>query len=342
VFVRLLIFLLVPIAIILAQPAPASADASLGKANRLMQQQRYEEAAAEFEHALAVQPDLKLARYDYAVCLFAVGRNDDARREFERLVKEVGPSPESSYYLGRIALLGGDSNGAIRELKSLANNPKISDADYYLGLSYLAAGDEKAGLECLQRAETRNPRDYHVHYRLARFYTTAGKKADADREYALYNQSRDAERETADRMRACNVALDGKDSAHIHEVCGALFDPNDPERLVLLSQLYGGHGDYADALEPLKRATQLDAASFEAWHNLGLTYFRLQRYQDARAPLEKAVELRPDYFDSLNLLGAVLYMNGEDKAALPILRRAHALRPDDAQITAVIRELQQK
>jgi tetratricopeptide (TPR) repeat protein len=306
-----------------------------------MQQQLYEEAAGEFERALAANPTLKLARYDYAVCLFAVGRNDESRREFARLVKEAGPAPETSYYLGRIDLLAANSSAAIQELKSAVTDSNISDAGYYLGLAYLSAGDQKAGLKWLELAETKNPRDYHVHYRLARFYTSVGRKEDADREYALYTQSRDAERETATRMRACNVALDSKDPSRIREVCNALFDPNDPERLVLLGQLYGGHADYADALGPLHQATQLDPGSFEAWHNLGLTYFRLQRYREARAPLERAVQLRPDFFDSLNLLGAALYMTGDDRKALPILQRALSLRPDDAQINAVIHQLEQ-
>jgi tetratricopeptide (TPR) repeat protein len=305
-----------------------------------MQQQFYEEAAAEFERALAANPTLRLARYDYAICLFAIGRNDEARHEFARVVKEAGAAPETSYYLGRLDFLAGNSSAAIEELKSAANDSKIPDADYHLGLAYLSAGDQKAGLKYLERAEKKNPRDYHVHYRLARFYTSVARKEDADREYALYTQSRDAERETATRMRACNVALDGKDTGRIRDACGALFDPNDPERLVLLGQLYGGHADYADAIAPLQKAVQLDPGSFDAWHNLGLTYFRLQRYRDARQPLEKAVELRPDYFDSLNLLGAVLYMTGDDRAALSVLRRAHSLRPDDVQINAVIHQLE--
>jgi tetratricopeptide (TPR) repeat protein len=86
----------------------------------------------------------------------------------------------------------------------------------------------------------------------------------------------------------------------------------------------------------LIRATQLDPGSYDAWHNLGLSYFRLKRYQEARQPLEKAVALRPDLFDTLNLLGATLYVLGDDKAALPVLERAHQLRPDDAQLAAAL------
>lgn len=301
-----------------------------------MLQQSYDEAAAEFERALRVAPDLGVARYQLGICLFALGRNDESRREFEQLKKQTGPSHEISYYLGRLLLLAGDSSGAIRELSPLAGDTKIRDAGYYLGLAYVSAGDSSNGIKCLEHAAQAEPRDYHVHYRLARLYAAAGRKADADREYASYNRYRDAERNTEERMRACSAALDGGVDTAARQLCGHLAEQNDPEKLVLLGQLYGDHGQFADAVHPLLRAVQLDPDSFDAWHNLGLSYFRLQRYKEARQPLEKAVALRPELFDTLNLLGATLYVLGDDRAALPVLERAHELRPDDAQLKAAL------
>ena len=321
----------------LAQPVPSN-DASvfLNKGNQLMQQQSYEEAAGAFEHALQIQPTLHAARYQLAVCLFALGRNDESRREFEQLRQQSGPSHEIAYYLGRLLLLSGDAEGAIRELAPLMSDAKIPDASYYLGLAYVAAGDPAKGIQWLERTARAQPRDYHVHFRLARLYAGEGRKADADREYAFYNKYRDAERNTEERMRACSAALDAHATDQAPEACAHLADQNDPEKLVLLGQIYGDHGNFADAVEPLLRATQLDPGSYDAWHNLGLSYFRLKRYQEARQPLEKAVALRPDLFDTLNLLGATLYVLGDDKAALPVLERAHQLRPDDAQLAAAL------
>ncbi len=304
-----------------------------------MQQRLYQEASGEFEHALQLQPSLHVARYQLAICFFALGQNDESRREFELLRKQTGPSHQLSYYLGRLLFLAGDSAGAIRELAPLTSDPKIPDADYYLGLAYVAAGNQANGIEWLEHSAQARPRDYHVHYRLARVYAGAGRKADADREYALYNKYRDAERGTEERMRACNMALDAQAADKIQEFCAHLVDQNDPEKLVLLGQLYGEHGHFADAVDPLLRAVALDPDSFDAWHNLGLSYFRLKRYQEARRPLEKAVALRPDIFDTLNLLGATLYVLGDDRAALPVLDRAHQLRPDDAQLKAALDQL---
>lgn len=337
---RSLAGIIISTVVALAQPASSNdAAALLGKGNQLMQRQSYGEAAEKFERALQIAPDLRAARYQLGVCLFALGRNDESRREFEQLKKQAGPSHEVSYYLGRLLLLAGDSAGAIRELSPLTGDAKIRDAPYFLGLAYVSAGDPANGAKWLERAAEAAPRDYHVHYRLARLYAGAGRKADADREYGLYNEYRDAERSTEERMRACSAALDAHVAAQVQDACAHPADQNDPEKLVLLGQLYGEHGDFADAVSPLVRAVQLDPGSFDAWHNLGLSYFRLKRYQDARQPLEKAVALRPDLFDTLNLLGATLYVLGDDRAALPVMERAHQLRPDDAQLRDALEKL---
>jgi len=103
--------------------------------------------------------------------------------------------------------------------------------------------------------------------------------------------------------------------------------------------LFGDGGAFEQALDPLQRAAQLDPNSYEAWHNLGLTYFRLQKYKEARAPLEQAVALQPESYGSIVILGATLYMLGDDAAALPVLEHAHRLNPGDAQTEEVLRKL---
>ena len=103
----------------LAQPQAAS---FLGKGNQFMQERLFQRAIDEFERALGIEPSLHAARYQLAVCFFALGQNDESRREFELLKKQAGPSHETSYYLGRILLLEGDSSGAIRELAPLTKD----------------------------------------------------------------------------------------------------------------------------------------------------------------------------------------------------------------------------
>ena len=314
-------------------------EAHLGKGTQLMQQQLFEAAAKEFEQALTLNPSDARAHFQFAVCLLSLGRNDEARQQFEQVRKLDGESRYLTYYLGRLDLLSNDYTSAIRRLGSVVENPPFPDTAFHLGVAYISSGNISAGIKYLERAAKVLPRDFRVHYRLARAYASAGREQEAAREFDLYNQYRDEHKSTETDARACTTALHSQSLGAAREVCHRLFEPNDPEKLTLLGQLFGDAGAFDAALDPLKHAVQLDPKSFEAWHNLGVTYFRLQRYADAREALEQAVALRPEFYGSVVLLGATLYMLGDDDAALPVLEHAHRLNPADTQTTNVLEKL---
>lgn len=331
--------LLITAGVCFAQDKKTDVEDHLSRGTQLMQQELFEAAASEFQKAFELNSKDPRAHFELGVCLLSLGRNDEARRQFEQVEKLAGDSRYVTYYLGRLDLLSNDFSSAIKRLGSVTESPPFPDTAFYLGIAYISSGDATTGTKWLERAAKILPHDYRVHYRLARAYSGAGRQQDADREYALYSDLRDEHKNTETEARACADALRTKPLADARNVCHRMFDPNDPEKLTLLGQLFGDAGVFAEALDPLTRAVQLDPNSFEAWHNLGLSYFRLQRYAEARRPLERAAALRPEFYGSVVLLGATLYMLGEDNAALPVLEHAHRLDPSDAQTTDVLEKL---
>src|SRR5438132_12631993 len=65
--------------------AQETAQAHVGKGYEDLGNERYRDAAEQFQAALALDPHLIRARYQLAVCYFALGRRDEARKEFEKL-----------------------------------------------------------------------------------------------------------------------------------------------------------------------------------------------------------------------------------------------------------------
>lgn len=322
-----------------SQDEKTGGDAHLSRATQLVREQLYEAAAGEYEAALTSRTNDPRIHLQYAVCLLNLGRNEEARKEFEKVREMAGESRYVTYYLGRIDLLANDYESAIKRLGSVAANPPFPDTAFHLGVAYASSGNDKAAMQWLEQAAKVLPRDYRVHYRLARAYASAGREVDAGREYASYERLRNEQKATEEVVRACSDALHRSPSANAREICHRIYDPNDSEKLTLLGQLFGDSGAPEDALEPLSRAAQLDPKSFEAWQDLGLAYFRLQRYAEARVPLEKAVALRPEFYGSVVLLGGTLYMLGDDEAALPVLEHALRLKPTDSETAAVVEKL---
>jgi len=229
--------------------AENTAAAHLGRGYELIQEKEYQGAASEFQKALALQPDLPRARYQLAICLFGLGRRDESEQEFERLGQTSTSNQGVPYYLGRLRLLAGDNDGAIRFLKPISAEPPLPDTSFYLGCAYLAKGDLRMAITALKRAETDSPRDFRVPYRLARAHEKAGRKKEAAVEYQRSNALRQGYNTAAEESLECGRTL--KSGAGAAVACRNMFDPNDPDKLTALGIIYGQHGAYSEAIRPL-------------------------------------------------------------------------------------------
>jgi Flp pilus assembly protein TadD len=99
-----------------SQDEKPGGDAHLGRATQLVREQLYEAAAGEYEAALTSRPNDPRIHLQYAVCLLNLGRNEEARKEFEKVRDMAGESRYVTYYLGRIDLLANDYESAIKRL----------------------------------------------------------------------------------------------------------------------------------------------------------------------------------------------------------------------------------
>lgn len=305
-------------------------EAHLGAGYEDLKNDRFEAAAREFRAALALNPKLVLqARFPLAVSLFELHQTEEARREFEAVRRDAGDHPNVEYYLGRMDLADGKLDAAVLELNKAAAQPPFPDTPYYLGYAYLKRHDLALAEKWLRQAAESAPRDSAVQYRLGLLYSEAGRKEEAQRAYSRSEQLRRREAEVHKLRLDCIQKLDQGSLDDARPVCEQLFDPDDAEELTMLGTIYGQHGDYAEALKPLRRAAQLSPNSPQMQYNLALDYFQLKQYAEAREPLVQAVKRWPDLYPLNALLGAVLHNLGEEGPAYEALRHAHELNPQD-------------
>src|SRR5205807_10649680 len=193
------------------QVQQAGGEADLSRGVQLMQEQLFEAAASEFEQALALNAAAPKVHFEFAVCLMSLGRDDEARRQFEQVRKLAGESRYVTYYLGRLDLLSNDYSSAIQRLGSVAEDPPFPDTAFYLGVAYISSGDVAGGTKWLERAAKLWPRDYRAHSLLARPSSSRRREQEAGREYGLYSQLRDEHKNTEKDVRECTSALETED-----------------------------------------------------------------------------------------------------------------------------------
>jgi len=312
-------------------------EAHVGKGYEALKGENYDLAVSEFQAALALDPTLVLrARFPMAVALFESRKFPEARREFESVRREAGDHPNVAYYLGRIAIEEGNFDQAIQNLNRSAAKPPFPDTAYYLGYAYFKRGDLAAAERWLREAGKASPEDSRVQYQLGVMYRRAGREEDARKAMARSKELRESEDNESKLKVECSEKLGQGLKAEARAVCEQLADPSDAKKLTDLGTIYGQHGDFEDAMEPLKRAAELAPQSPQMQYNLAFTYYQLNQFEAARAPLASALKRWPDLFPLNSLYGAVLLKLGEDVPGYQALRHAHQLNPDDSSTAGLL------
>ena len=71
--------------------------------------------------------------------------------------------------------------------------------------------------------------------------------------------------------------------------------------------------EFDKAIESYRKAVEIDAGYFDAWHALGMAYLRAGKIQDAIAAGKRAVEISPNDMLAHTSL-SMYYMKAGDKA----------------------------
>jgi tetratricopeptide (TPR) repeat protein len=320
--------------------APQDGLDHLGAGIRLFDLQRYSEAAREFELALEINPKLDDARYHLAVSYFNERRYADSRKQFERLRRTGYRTEWATYYRGRMDLLDGNLDRAIRQFESLKGPEPLEDELYFLGSAYMKKGEPEKAIGPLKRQTEFNSRDFRAHNLLGRAYTKTGHPLEAEGEYAKAEQLHEYYLEGKKELMQCRALLEAAHSEQAWARCGSVVETDDIDKLTAVGMLFGEFHFYDRALQVFEKALALDPESPELNYDIGFTYFGKKDYPQARKFLGTAVQFRPHFFEAQALEGTVLYLLGDDAAALKALQQAHELRPDDDAVIKLLATLE--
>ncbi len=314
----------------------SSARAHLGAGLRFAQSELYEQAAGEFEKALAADPQLTEARTQLAVCLFQLRDYDRARELFGGMETAHASAEFAAYYLGRIDLIEGNFESAVRRFRSIKRQEPLRDEVYYLGVAFYKQDRFPEAADTWKKALINNPRDFRIHQYLARAYQKLGREKDAEGEFAETRRLHDYYLSGSEAVKTCASLVSAGQPDQAWERCRVLLDTDDVDKVVAIGMVFGQGKQYDRALTAWRRAFSLDPESPEINYNLALTCFYLKDIALSRKHAADAVRLRPSFPEANVLYGTVLYLSGDDEHALPVLRRAHELQPQDATVRLLL------
>jgi len=178
----------------LARSAPNSYTAHELNAESLEVQGKWDDAAKEYQHILQQNPEVPGIHFRLGRLLLSKPNPppdvaEQARKEFEEELKIEPANPEAEYVLGELARQAQQWDEAVQHF-SRASKLDAAFGDAFLGLgeSLIASKKFSEAIPPLEMAAKLEPANPGAHYNLATAYSRAGRKAEADREFAIHRQ----------------------------------------------------------------------------------------------------------------------------------------------------------
>jgi tetratricopeptide (TPR) repeat protein len=206
--------------------APNNAAAQYTLGGVLFQQADYRAAREHLEAAVVAGPTFENG-YLLGITYLKLNDLNRAALLFNEMITGLGDTPQIHMYLGRAYREGEFFEQAVEEIKkAIARDPKLKQAHYFLGLAYVGRDGDSgfpAAIPEFQAELKINPDDFRSHYMLGYIWWKQRNMKDAESEL----------------------------------VRAASLDPQSPDPLVYLGQLYNDSNRLAEAESTLRKAIAL-------------------------------------------------------------------------------------
>src|SRR2546422_3406704 len=175
----------------LATTAPNSAQAHELNAESLEVQGKWDLAQKEYQAVLQQNPRQPGIHFRLGRLLLSKPNPpptvaDDAKKEFQQEIEIDPNNAGAEYVLGELARQAQQWDEAIQHFSRAAKlDAGFGDAFLGLGESLIASRKFSEAIPPLEMAAKLEPANPGVHYNLATAYSRAGRKAEADREFAI-------------------------------------------------------------------------------------------------------------------------------------------------------------
>jgi len=290
----------------------------------------YEASLSEYDAVLRAQPESGVAAVGKARALLNLGRNNEAKTIALKLSGRKETKGDGHYLLGKIAAQQGNHQEAVLRLTRAGNEqPEEVDLWVSLGQSYTEINQPAKAVEALATGIKYNPDAFEL-------YLLAGKielerqqfpEANAYLGQAIVLEPRSLLAQTL--YARSMFASRNYRIATIHAEAAARIAPEDIDVLILQADIANQQGKTGSAIEILKTAISLDAASAELQYRIGRVYQDANLFDESREHLEKAAAIRPAWADPHIALGYLYSKRRSFDDAVSAFEKAAELDPSD-------------
>ena len=263
------------------------------------QKKRMDEAIAQYQKALQINPDNADAHINLASALGQQGRVDEAIAHCQKALQINPHSAGAHKILGNALLQLGNVDEAIAQYqKALQINPDYPEAYNNLGIALLQKGNVAEAIAQYQKALQINPDYADAHVNLGNVLLQTGRVDEA--------------------------------IAHIQKALQ--IKPGYAGASYTLGNALLQKGNVDEAIAQYQKALQINPDYAEVYHNLGVALLQKGNVDEAIAQYQKALQIKPGYANAHINLGNALLQKGNVAEAIAQYQKALQIKPDSVNV----------
>lgn len=294
------------------QDRRVEAQDAAANATRLRSEGVTNEALAEFERAIAINPELTIAYIGAAEIHTQQGNFEVAEQRFRRATEIEPANFDAQFGHGLVLQLLDRVADSIRAyLRALAIRPNDFEANLNVATAYMQVDEPRQARPYAERAVRLDPQSGRARANLG----------------AVYG------------------ALELHDAAVIEYQQAAELMELSPELLLNMADSLGKVNRHAEMAATLEQLIRIEASTV-AYERLGSALFRLKNYERALAAFRRATEMDPNHYPAWNgvgvcLLNQYLWSERQDeqarRGAMEALRRSLQIKTNQPRIIELVR-----
>ena len=264
----------------------------LDEAQAALDKNNFEAAIPPLQKFLAEKPDVAFAHFQLAYAYTGLNRVDEARAEYERCVALEPKMAEAQLNLG-ILLLEKDAAGAVAPLRRAVNlMPSQSRPRFLLGVALERSGDLAGAAESFESASHLNPGDTEALTHLGGAYLQLKRPTDAENKFRAVLE---IQPKTALALRGLALSLDAEGKAEVVEAYRNYLavNPQDAAMRTRFVQLLVANKQFDEALAETERSGSGQAPSLDALRLRADILIGQNKFNEAIATLKQAIALTP-------------------------------------------------
>lgn len=262
------------------------------RAQTLVEQQQFREAAAVYQDIIRLNPKDDEAHYQLALLHLVLSEPEDisiAEKALLKVVKLSSSRADAHLKLGHLYLAKGDFAAARLHVDAiLTKEPAHSEAHVIRGMSYVYDGQVQKGTEEFRKAIDSDPQNGAAHLEMANAHVLQRNFPEAE--------------------------------SHLREVLK--IDPQSIDARIAFGDLYSSEGKESEAVKEYLRALELDSQNEDVYTKLASLSMAHRRFGEAERYYLRWVEAAPSDEDAHMALSDFYRATGRLREAVSLLQRA--------------------